>query len=341
MDKSKIDYTLYLCTDRGLMSCETIEQSVEEGVKGGCTVIQLREKDCTSREFYELAVRVKKITDKYNVPLIINDRLDIAQAVDCAGVHLGQSDMPCAVARKILGEDKIIGISAATLEEAKKAQADGADYLGVGAMYATNTKTDARAVTKEQLVEIRAAVDIPIVIIPAEMGVSYPCNAVWPLWALAKYRKINTVLSDLREKWGNMSSVWANNTLQEFWKAYPDEGSQWSHCAMYPLIALNQGIAGVYPLKPGCERIKMEPQLGDLEHIRFDVQTLKGAIQLSAQGIKGKRELRLQVPDSLSIELRLDKREKVDLPLLRTEKDGINVYEITHPGSYVLKLKYT
>lgn len=176
---------------------------------------------------------------------------------------------------------------------------------------------------------------------PAEMGVSYPCNAVWPLWALAKYRKINTVLSDLREKWGNMSSVWANNTLQEFWKAYPDEGSQWSHCAMYPLIALNQGIAGVYPLKPGCERIKMEPQLGDLEHIRFDVQTLKGAIQFSAQGIKGKRELRLQVPDSLSIELRLDKREKVDLPLLRTEKDGINVYEITHPGSYVLKLKYT
>ncbi len=90
---------------------------------------------------------------------------------------------------------------------------------------------------------------------PAEMGVSYPCNAVWPLWALVKYRKINTVLSDLREKWGNMSSVWANNTLQEFWQAYPDEGSQWSHCAMYPLIALNQGIAGVYPLKPGCERI--------------------------------------------------------------------------------------
>lgn len=176
---------------------------------------------------------------------------------------------------------------------------------------------------------------------PAEMGVSYPCNAVWPLWALVKYRKINTVLSDLREKWGNMSSVWANNTLQEFWQAYPDEGSQWSHCAMYPLIALNQGIAGVHPLKPGCERIKMEPQLGDLEHIRFDVQPPKGAIQFSAQGIKGKRELRLQIPESLSIELRLDKREKVDLPLLRTEKDGINVYEITHPGSYVLKLKYT
>lgn len=165
MDKSKTDYTLYLCTDRGLMSCDTVEQSVEEGIKGGCSVIQLREKDCSSREFYELAVRVKKITDSYDVPLIINDRLDIAQAVDCAGVHLGQSDMPCTEARKILGADKIIGISAATLDEAVKAQADGADYIGVGAMYQTNTKTDARAVTKEQLAEIRKAVDIPIVVI--------------------------------------------------------------------------------------------------------------------------------------------------------------------------------
>lgn len=165
MDKSKTDYTLYLCTDRGLMSCDTVEQSVEEGIKGGCSVIQLREKDCSSREFYELAVRVKKITDSYDVPLIINDRLDIAQAVDCAGVHLGQSDMPCTEARKILGADKIIGISAATLDEAVKAQADGADYIGVGAMYKTNTKTDARAVTKEQLAEIRKAVDIPIVVI--------------------------------------------------------------------------------------------------------------------------------------------------------------------------------
>lgn len=161
---NKIDYTLYLCTDRELMSCETIEQSVEEAVKGGATLVQLREKDLSSRDFYELAVRVKKITDKYNVPLIINDRADIALAADCAGVHVGQSDLPCRELRKIMG-DKLIGVSAATKEEAVQAVKDGADYLGVGAMFPTNTKTDARHVTKEQLAEIRGAADIPIVII--------------------------------------------------------------------------------------------------------------------------------------------------------------------------------
>lgn len=161
---NKIDYTLYLCTDRELMSCETIEQSVEEAVKGGVTLVQLREKDLSSRDFYELAVRVKKITDKYNVPLIINDRADIALDADCAGVHVGQSDLPCRELRRIMG-DKLIGVSAATKEEAVQAVKDGADYLGVGAMFPTNTKTDARHVTKEQLAEIRAAADIPIVII--------------------------------------------------------------------------------------------------------------------------------------------------------------------------------
>ena len=161
---NKIAYTLYLCTDRELMSCETIEQSVEEAVKGGVTLVQLREKDLSSRDFYELAVRVKKITDKYNVPLIINDRADIALAADCAGVHVGQSDLPCRELRRIMG-DKLIGVSAATKEEAVQAVKDGADYLGVGAMFPTNTKTDARHVTKEQLAEIRAAADIPIVII--------------------------------------------------------------------------------------------------------------------------------------------------------------------------------
>lgn len=162
--KNKIDYTLYLCTDRELMSCETIEESVEEAVRGGATVVQLREKDCSSREFYELALRVKRITDKYGVPLIINDRADIAFAADCAGVHVGQSDLPCKELRKLMG-DKLIGVSAATREEALQAVKDGADYLGVGAMFPTGTKTDARHVTKEQLAEIRAVVDIPIVII--------------------------------------------------------------------------------------------------------------------------------------------------------------------------------
>lgn len=163
--KNRIDYTLYLCTDRDLMSTETIEESVEQAVKGGCTVVQLREKHCNSKDFFELAVRVKAITDRYQVPLIINDRVDIAMAVDAAGVHIGQSDLPASVVRNIIGTDKIIGVSAAKTEEAIKAVADGADYLGVGAMFATNTKTDARPVTMEELKQIRTAVDVPIVVI--------------------------------------------------------------------------------------------------------------------------------------------------------------------------------
>lgn len=161
----KIDYTLYLCTDSGLMSCATVEESVEMAVRGGCSVVQLREKNASSLELYQLAKRVKQVTDKYAVPLIINDRLDICQAVDAAGVHLGQSDLPCAQARRILGADKIIGVSAATPEEAAKAQADGADYLGVGAVFPTTTKTNTRKVTPEIIRGIRRAVTIPFVVI--------------------------------------------------------------------------------------------------------------------------------------------------------------------------------
>ena len=152
--KNNIDYTLYLCTDRGLMSTETVEESVELAIKGGCTVVQLREKDCSSLDFYNIALNVKKITDEYNVPLIINDRIDIALAVDAA-----------SIVRKIIGNDKIIGVSAATVDEAVRAKNDGADYLGIGAMYATNTKKDTRPVTIETLKEIRKAVNIPLVVI--------------------------------------------------------------------------------------------------------------------------------------------------------------------------------
>ena len=165
MKKNEIDYTLYLCTDRGLMSTDTLEEAVEQAVQGGCTVVQLREKDCTSLEFYETARSIRKITDRYKVPLIINDRVDIALAVDADGVHVGQSDLPASVVRRILGPDKIIGVSAGTLAEALQAEAEGADYLGVGAMYATSTKEDADMTTIEELKEIRKAVGIPIVVI--------------------------------------------------------------------------------------------------------------------------------------------------------------------------------
>ncbi|MBB6446324.1 thiamine phosphate synthase [Bacillus benzoevorans] len=165
MKKNNVDYTLYLCTDRSLMSTDALEEAVERAIKGGCTLIQLREKDCSSLEFYQTALKVKEITDKYKVPLIINDRVDIALAVDAAGVHIGQSDLPASVVREMIGPDKILGVSAANLKEAQAAEKDGADYLGVGAMYATATKKDTRPVTFEELKEIRSQVDIPIVVI--------------------------------------------------------------------------------------------------------------------------------------------------------------------------------
>ncbi|EKQ56564.1 MULTISPECIES: thiamine phosphate synthase [unclassified Clostridium] len=163
--KPKIDYSIYLVTDRDLMSTETLEEAVEQAILGGCTLVQLREKDCSSLDFYNTAVKVKEITDKRNVPLIINDRLDIALAVDAAGVHVGQSDMPAAIVRKIIGEDKIIGVSTGSLKQALKAQEDGADYIGVGAMYATGTKKDANPTSMEELKKIRENVSIPIVVI--------------------------------------------------------------------------------------------------------------------------------------------------------------------------------
>ncbi len=163
--KPQIDYSIYLVTDRDLMSTETLEEAVEQAIKGGCTLVQLREKDCSSLDFYNTAVKVKKITDKYNIPLLINDRLDIALAIDAAGVHVGQSDLPCSVVRKIIGDDKVIGVSAGNLENAVKAEKDGADYIGVGAMYATGTKKDAKPTSMEELQKIRENVSIPIVVI--------------------------------------------------------------------------------------------------------------------------------------------------------------------------------
>ncbi|MGN1110302.1 MAG: thiamine phosphate synthase [Oscillospiraceae bacterium] len=165
MDKSKIDYTLYFVTDRELMHCDSVERCVELAVKGGASVVQLREKDISSRDFYETALRVHEVTKAAGVPLIINDRLDICLAAGAEGVHLGQSDIPCRTAREILGADKIIGVSSHNAEEAAKAQADGADYLGVGAVFTTSTKTNTTPVTPEIIREVRAAVTVPFVVI--------------------------------------------------------------------------------------------------------------------------------------------------------------------------------
>ena len=159
------DYTLYLVTDRQLMSCDSLTEAVEQAILGGCTMIQLREKELPSSEFYNQAVAVKQVTDKYHIPLIINDRIDIAMAVQATGVHIGQHDLPAAAVRKVIGENMLLGVSASSIAEAIQAQQDGADYLGVGAMFPTGTKTDADSVSMEELQKIRAAVSLPIVVI--------------------------------------------------------------------------------------------------------------------------------------------------------------------------------
>ena len=159
-----IDLSLYLVTDKS-EDVEKFLNTIEEGIKGGVTVVQIREKTAETLDFYELALKVKEITTKYNIPLIINDRVDVALAIDADGVHVGQSDMPCEVTRKLVGDDKIVGVSAATIEEAQKAQKDGADYIGTGAVFPTATKDDAPSVTKEELKEIVDSIDIPVVAI--------------------------------------------------------------------------------------------------------------------------------------------------------------------------------
>ena len=159
-----IDLSLYLVTDNSNDE-EKFLKTIEDGIKGGVTVVQIREKTADTLDFYNLALKVKAITSKYNVPLIINDRVDVALAIDADGVHVGQSDMPCDVTRRLIGEDKILGISAATIDEAKKAQKDGADYIGTGAVFPTKTKDDASSVTKEELKEIVESIDIPVVAI--------------------------------------------------------------------------------------------------------------------------------------------------------------------------------
>ena len=164
--KNKIDYSLYLVTNRDLMYAKSVEECVEQAVRGGTTVVQIREKTASSREFYEIAKRTRKITKKYGVPLIINDRADIALAVNADGLHIGQKDLPYKEARRIMGKNKIIGVSASNLAEALAAAAEkDVDYLGVGAMFTTDTKKDADSTSMDELRRIREEVKLPLVAI--------------------------------------------------------------------------------------------------------------------------------------------------------------------------------
>lgn len=158
----KIDTTMYFITDSTFCGEEEFLRRVEEALRGGVTLLQLREKNKTTREYIDLAEKVHALTVKYNVPLIIDDRIDVAMAVGAEGVHLGQSDMPVATARKILGDDIIIGATTKTVPQALEAYEQGADYLGVGAIYPTTTKVKTVLTSVETLADICRAVPIPV-----------------------------------------------------------------------------------------------------------------------------------------------------------------------------------
>lgn len=156
------DTSLYFITDSTGFSEEEFLRRTETALQGGVTFLQIREKDKTTREYLSLARKVHELTRQYNVPLIIDDRLDVAMAVDAEGVHLGQSDMPIDLARSIFGEDKIIGATAKTVPQALEAYEQGADYLGVGAIYPTTTKVKTILTSTDTLRDICAAVPIPV-----------------------------------------------------------------------------------------------------------------------------------------------------------------------------------
>lgn len=155
----------YLVTDSDILRDRDFYNSIEEALKGGVTMLQLREKNASGKEFLEKAIKLRELTKKYNVKFIINDRVDIAMLCDADGVHVGQSDIPANKVREIIGEDKIVGVSARTVEEALTAKENGADYLGVGAMFTTRTKLDAKSVSIEKLKEIQEVIKLPVVAI--------------------------------------------------------------------------------------------------------------------------------------------------------------------------------
>ena len=159
-----VDYSLYLVTDRGMLRDISLYHAVEKAIRGGVSLLQLREKDAGSGEFYNIALEMKKLANSYGVPLIINDRLDIAIAVDADGLHIGQEDLPLEVARKLLGPGKILGYSVSNVAEAVYGEKNGADYLGAGPVYHTGSKvTEIEPIGAAGLKKIKESVSIPIV----------------------------------------------------------------------------------------------------------------------------------------------------------------------------------
>ena len=163
-DKKKVDYSLYLVTDRTLSLGRSNLEVIQAAVQGGVTLVQLREKEATTKKFYQEGLKIRAYLKPRNIPLIINDRIDLALALDADGVHLGQEDMPIDAARKLLGPQKIIGASVCTVEEAKIAERLGADYLGLSPIFITETKPElVRQIGIEGIPSLKGAVQIPVV----------------------------------------------------------------------------------------------------------------------------------------------------------------------------------
>ncbi|MED3997755.1 thiamine phosphate synthase [Peribacillus frigoritolerans] len=164
MKKSQIDLSLYLVTEESI-AIEELTKIIAQSVSGGVSIVQLREKNNSSLSFYEKASALKQLLNELSIPLIINDRVDIALAVGADGIHIGQDDLPLPVVKKMVPEDMIVGVSVSSLEEALEAERNGADYIGVGSVFPTKTKQDATLIALEDLGEICRGVSIPAVAI--------------------------------------------------------------------------------------------------------------------------------------------------------------------------------
>ncbi len=159
------EYGLYIVTDSQILEGRDFYKCIEDALKGGVKTVQLREKSSTGNEFLQKAIELRRLTRQYNAMFIVNDRVDIAMISNADGVHIGQSDIPVSYVKSIVSKDMVVGVSVSNVEEAKIAKSNGADYIGVGAMFNTTTKSDAKSVSIEELKNIRKKAGIPIVVI--------------------------------------------------------------------------------------------------------------------------------------------------------------------------------
>jgi alpha-L-rhamnosidase len=176
---------------------------------------------------------------------------------------------------------------------------------------------------------------------PAAMGLSYPANAGWRYWALAKGNRMDVVVDEIRNIWAEMPSVKLNNTLQEDWEVHPDSSSQWSHCPVAPLYLVYMGLLGLHPLSPGFGKIRIRPQLGDISSVRIVANTTRGPVRIETQGLAGNRILMVMLPAEMSGELELNPGEKVKLKEIENSDPTFRKYLIPGGKNITLKLKYT